>query len=138
MSKSFNQVYVHIIFHVGNGVFIRSDNEAELYSYISGISKNLFCHIMAINGTGNHIHLLVSLSQKISVADFVSKVKSNSSKWMKKYDDKFSWQRGYGAFSVSASVCQKVKRYIEKQKAHHEKISYQDELQSFLDNYHFS
>ena len=138
MSKSFNQVYVHVIFHVGKGGVIRSDNEAELYSYISGISKILFCHIMAINGTENHIHLLVSLSQKISIADFVNKVKSNSSRWMKKHDGKFSWQRGYGAFSVSASVCQKVKRYIEKQKEHHEKISYQDELQSFLDNYHFS
>jgi len=135
MSKSFNQIYVHIIFHVGKGAIIKRDKESELYAYMVGVSKNLSNQILEMNGTENHIHILVSLSPTISVGEFVNKMKSNSSRWMKKLDDNFSWQRGYGAFSVSSSVCDKVRRYIKKQKEHHKVISYQDELQSFLEHY---
>ncbi|WDE96909.1 IS200/IS605 family transposase [Lentisphaera profundi] len=135
MSKSFNQIYVHIIFHVGKSAIIKSDTESELYAYMRGLSKILSSQILEMNGTDNHVHILVSLSPTISVGEFVNKIKSNSSRWMKKVDKDFSWQRGYGAFSVSSSVCVKVRRYIKKQKEHHKVISYQDELQSFLEHY---
>ena len=136
MSKSYTQIYMHIIFHVGKNVVIYKENEVELYAYVCGISKNLSSPILKINGTENHIHILCSLSPKISVSDYVNKVKSNSSKWMKNKDETFCWQRGYGAFSVSSSVCPKVSRYVEKQKDHHQKISYLDELKMFLEHYH--
>ena len=62
----------------------------------------------------------------------------SSSKWIKSlgpsYHD-FSWQEGYGAFSVSQSKVETVTRYILGQKEHHKKMTFQDELKMFLKEY---
>jgi putative transposase len=44
----------------------------------------------------------------------------------------FSWQRGYGAFTVSQSNAEQVSQYIRRQKEHHQKISFRDEFIQFL------
>jgi len=44
----------------------------------------------------------------------------------------FSWQRGYGAFTVSQSHVESMRRYIAGQKEHHQKISFRDEFIEFL------
>ena len=68
----------------------------------------------------------------------VEEVKRSSSKWIKSlgpsYHD-FSWQEGYGAFSVSQSKVETVTRYILGQKEHHKKMTFQDELKMFLKEY---
>ena len=68
----------------------------------------------------------------------VEEVKRSSSKWIKSlgpsYLD-FSWQEGYGAFSVSQSKVETVTRYILGQKEHHKKMTFQDELKMFLKEY---
>jgi hypothetical protein len=61
--------------------------------------------------------------------------KRNSSKWIKTKDDEysdFSWQRGYGAFSVSHSQIRRVQKYINNQEQHHKKISFKEEYLEFL------
>jgi len=49
--------------------------------------------------------------------------------------EKFAWQSGYGAFSVSASSLESVRSYIEKQEEHHARLSFQDEFRSFLEKH---
>jgi putative NIF3 family GTP cyclohydrolase 1 type 2 len=74
--------------------------------------------------------MLVGLSRTITIAKLVEHVKVETSKWSKKVPgghDKFTWQAGYGAFSVSHSVRDKVDTYIRNQVEHHERISFQDE-----------
>jgi hypothetical protein len=44
----------------------------------------------------------------------------------------FSWQRGYGAFTVSQSNVEEVSAYISRQKVHHRKVSFRDEFIQFL------
>jgi len=44
----------------------------------------------------------------------------------------FSWQSGYGAFSVSKSNISAVKKYIQNQEEHHRKLSFKDEFRKFL------
>jgi len=44
----------------------------------------------------------------------------------------FSWQRGYGAFTVSQSNVEEVRHYIARQKEHHQRISFRDEFIEFL------
>ncbi|HJZ81318.1 MAG TPA: transposase [Pyrinomonadaceae bacterium] len=44
----------------------------------------------------------------------------------------FSWQRGYGAFTVSQSQVNAVRKYIARQKQHHHKVSFRDEFIRFL------
>jgi REP element-mobilizing transposase RayT len=84
---------------------------------------------MAIGGIEDHVHLLIAFPADLEIAEYVNKLKSSSSKWMKQYRKDFAWQKGYGSFSVSASNLRAVTQYIENQAEHHKKI---DSRQEFL------
>ena len=86
----------------------------------------------------DHFHLYASLPSIISIADFVSAVKANSSRWV--HDSyprlrRFAWQEGYGAFSVSKSDEQRVIRYVRNQEKHHAKRTFKEELVSLLEKH---
>ena len=48
---------------------------------------------------------------------------------------KFAWQGGYGGFSVSPSLHDKTKKYIQNQEKHHQKMSLKEEYLIFLKEY---
>lgn len=74
-------------------------------------------------------------SKNETVAHIVEEVKRNSSRWIKtispKYE-KFAWQGGYAAFSVSQSQVDTAIEYIRNQAEHHKKRSFKDEYLEFL------
>ncbi len=117
---------------------IHTDVEQPLYGYIAGIIKGLGGRPIQINGMPDHIHVLSTLPRTISIADYIEAIKSSSSKWIKTQDSRlsnFTWQRGYGTFSVSGSAVSIVSQYIMNQKAHHQMKAFQDELIEFLKEY---
>lgn len=136
MSQSLSKLYVHIVFHTKyNQPLIQPEVEKELYAYIGGIIKENQSVPIRINGVADHIHILATMSKNIALAKFVEEIKRNSSRWIKskgKGYENFAWQGGYGGFSVSPSVLDRVKRYIENQKEHHKKITFKDEYLQFL------
>ena len=70
----------------------------------------------------------------------MQRVKANSSKWMNEREDQtgsFAWQVGYGAFSVSESQMEVVRRYISRQEEHHRRVSFQDEIKAILRKHGF-
>ncbi|MFL0682151.1 MAG: transposase [Algoriphagus aquaeductus] len=82
----------------------------------------------------DHIHWLSTLPRTITIADLVKNVKiSTSIKYKEIIPHDFEWQKGYGAFSVSQSNLQTVKRYIQNQKQHHQKLDFQAEYRRFLE-----
>ena len=86
----------------------------------------------------DHVHMLVSVTKTIALADLVRTIKAESSRWLKRYSpiyNQFAWQEGYGAFSVSASLKSKVIQYIRNQEHHHEKRTFAEEFKVFLDAY---
>jgi REP element-mobilizing transposase RayT len=90
---------------------------------------------LELNGTQDHIHLLAKLRPDSALSDVLRDLKANASGWM--HDvfsdvENFSWQRGYGAFTVSQSNVDDVRRYIVGQKKHHQKVSFRDEFILFL------
>jgi REP element-mobilizing transposase RayT len=87
---------------------------------------------LAVGGTENHVHMLIHLPPKIALASAVTLLKANSSKWMGAQGKQFSWQEGYGAFSVSASNLDQVIRYIQNQESHHRKTSFEEEFRALL------
>jgi putative transposase len=139
MGQSLVKNYVHITFSTKNRVpLISEEIEKELYSYIGGICKNLECYPIKVGGFYDHVHILTSLSKKIALMVLLEKVKANSSKWIKTKSDslkKFYWQNGYGAFSVNPYEIDKVISYIENQKEHHRKKTFQDEYRAILKKY---
>ena len=66
----------------------------------------------------------------------IEEVKKGSSKWMKTSEGtknvNFYWQGGYGAFSVSESKVEVVRRYIQNQEEHHAKFSFEQEYRALL------
>ncbi|MFA6037746.1 MAG: IS200/IS605 family transposase [Legionellales bacterium] len=143
MSQSLSQLWVHIIFSTKKRQpFLKDfDTQERIYDYISATCRNLQCNVIAIGGVQDHVHLLVNLNKNIALSDLVEKIKKSSSKWIKTLNDQnsdlndFYWQRGYGAFSVSQSNLDTVKKYVLNQKAHHMKRSFQDEFRKFLIHY---
>ena len=48
------------------------------------------------------------------------------------YRPTFGWQRRYGAFTVSESVSDVVRKYIKNQKQHHNKQNFDEEYKALL------
>jgi len=83
----------------------------------------------AVGGTADHVHLLAGLRATHCLSDVMRDVKQTSSEWVHETIQSaiFSWQEGYGAFTVSASNIDRVRKYILNQEAHHKKKSFQEE-----------
>jgi putative transposase len=112
---------------------IVSTLRADLHAYMGGIVRLLEGTALAIDGTVDHVHLLIILPPAVAIADAVRVVKANSSKWVpEKRNRPFNWQTGYAAFSVSQSNVGEVVRYIAEQEAHHRRRAFQEELVAFL------
>ena len=90
---------------------------------------------LTINGVEDHVHMLLSLPPMVAIAEAMRVVKANSSKWVhEKWPQRaaFAWQTGYGAFSVSQSQAESVKKYISEQEQHHKHTTFQEEFIAFL------
>ena len=80
-----------------------------------------------------HEKLRTALPAELGVAKVVKSLKGESSRWINEQNlagGRFQWQRGYGAFSVSASQLAKVKTYVENQDEHHAKKTFAEEYKA--------
>lgn len=131
MAHAYARNYVHLIFGTkGRRPWIREPD--RMHAYIIGIAKEYAIDVVAIGGTEDHVHVLMTLPPKIAVAHAVRVIKANSSKWMNESGHLFAWQQGYGVFSVSVSNLEAVIDYIARQAEHHRKRSFEDEFREFL------
>ena len=139
MSHTYISNLMHCVFSTKERLpLIDSELESRLWSYVGGIARENRMKALAVGGTADHVHTLLSLPSTIAVAKAVQLIKGGSSKWIHdmfpKYQE-FAWQEGYGAFSVSTSQMKKTVAYIEGQKEHHRKRSFQVEFIEFLDKH---
>jgi putative transposase len=132
MSQSLVKNLIHLVYGTKDREpWIVKEHREGLYRYQAGIFKAWESPALIIGGTDDHVHALFSLSKNFALKKIVEEVKKGSSKWMKidgPGDMRFHWQAGYGAFSVSQSGAEQVKRYIRDQERHHRKMTFQDEL----------
>jgi putative transposase len=139
MPQSLSSILIHLIFSTKNREpFITPAVEPELHPYMASIFRALKSPSLAIDGTPDHLHILFALSRTIKIADLVEEVKTDSSKWIKTKGPEFRnfhWQKGYGAFSIGQSQVPILKRYIARQKPHHQRVTFQDEYRKFLRSY---
>jgi putative transposase len=139
MATTFTSLLLHITFSTKNRAhLIAAEIEPKLHAYLGGIAGNLESPVLCIGGTSNHVHMLVSLSKKVTVVDFLETVKKESSKWMKTQGvcfHSFYWQEGYGAFSIGQSGVDALKAYIGNQKQHHQATTFEEEFLALLRKY---
>lgn len=114
------------------------DIRAQLHAYLATVARHGDGECYRVGGVADHIHLALRLSRTVALADLVSELKTSSSKWMKEQSpalSKFSWQRGYGAFSIGPKDLEAVLSYIDGQEEHHRTKTFQEEYRGFLKHY---
>lgn len=136
MANTYSQIYIHAVFAVKSreNLFYKPWRD-EIFKYISGIIKEKEQKPIIVNGVEDHVHLFIGMKPVICLADLMRDIKNNSSKFIndKKYiKGRFSWQKGYGAFSYSHSQLDSVYQYILNQEEHHHKKTFKEEYLGLL------
>jgi REP element-mobilizing transposase RayT len=113
---------------------IAEDVRERLWAYIGGIAREHRMKALAVGGTDDHVHILLSLSATKTVAQAMREIKQGSSRWMHETCDvaEFAWQEGYGAFSIGLNQVGATVAYIAGQQEHHSKRDFQAEYVAFL------
>ena len=132
---------VSSMFHVVINTYRRQmtipdETSEHMYRYIWSIIKSRNSRLYRINGTGNHIHMLIELSPTMALSDLVRDIKQGSSKWAKQqvYFPQFSgWGKEYGAFSVGRREKNVVVKYIINQREHHKSRTFEDEYRAIIE-----
>lgn len=136
MAHTFTNLLIHVVFSTSERRPLLSEAmRSDAHAYMGGILRQLRAIPIVIGGTADHVHMLMHLPADVAVADCMRIVKTNSSRWIKeRWPERciFSWQGGYGAFTVSESNRRAVIEYIQDQKQHHQRISFQEEFLALL------
>lgn len=137
MASSLTSLNIHYVFSTKNREkVIEPVIRARLWAYMGGIARNHKMVPHAIGGTGDHVHLLLTLPPNISASKAIQLIKAGSSKWVhEEFPDfsNFKWQSGYGAFSVNVLNFERIIHYIHHQEEHHQEKTYEEEYRSFLE-----
>ena len=136
MPHSFNKIWIHAIWATKERVpLIVSKIEQQVYKFMRSQFLESGCPVCIINGMPDHVHCLFLLNPQKAIADIVKQVKGSTSHFINEQDlikEKFAWQTGYAAYSVSESVLENVFEYIKNQKQHHSKKTFQQEYEEII------
>ena len=139
MANTYTQIHLQLIFAVQNRISLIDEKwETQLYKYLTGIIQNHDHKMLIVNGMPDHLHLVIGMRPVQSLSNLMQIVKKDSSKWINDNQfvkGKFSWQEGYGAFSYSKSQLPRLINYVQNQKLHHKKKTFQQEYVGFLDKF---
>ncbi len=136
MANSYTSLNIHYVFSTKNRKnLLDSQMRSRLWPYIGGIAKQHNMVALAVGGTENHVHMLVSIPATLTPSKAIQLVKANSSRWINEEFPKktgFSWQVGYSGFSVSPRQIKNVRNYINRQEDHHRIRTFEEEYVRFL------
>jgi len=134
MSHTYVSALVHCVFSTKERrKLIRAETQSELWSFIGGIARKNGFKALIVGGTEDHVHILLSLPATVPLVKVVQLLEGASSRWMNETHGKgFSWQEGYGAFTLGVSQKPRTIDYIKRQAEHHRKRSFEEEFVAFL------
>lgn len=139
MAQTHVSLLVHVVFSTKyRKDYITSEIERNLYAWLGGIARKHQSRLLAAGGTANHVHLLLSQSKNIALSPLVAELKKGSSVWIKTKGPEFAqfhWQDGYGGFSIGKLQIPALQAYFARQKQHHQKKTFQEELIAMLEKY---
>jgi putative transposase len=139
MPQSLSLVILHLIFSTKERrPFLDPDIRPKLHAYLAAVARNAGCEAYRVGGVADHVHLAIRLSRTVTIAKLVEELKTSSSKWVKAQAtglEAFSWQRGYGCFSVGPADLESLRAYIDDQEEHHKVRTFQEEFRMFLKKY---
>ena len=133
------RVWIHAVWATkSRHPFLSKDIRQKVFDHIksNAIKKEIF--IDCVNGHADHVHCLISLGGEQTIAKVIQLLKGESSFWINNQNlcrEKFAWQDDYFAVSVSESVVDSVRAYIHNQEEHHNKKTFQQEYDEFMEKY---
>jgi REP element-mobilizing transposase RayT len=139
MANTYTALNYHVIFSTKNREpWIKQEFEQRIWEYLGGIARNNGMTALCIGGVEDHVHILLRIPPVLAVSKAMQLLKGGSSHWI--HDtfpelSSFGWQDGYGAFTVSQSAMEDTKRYIQRQREHHQSRTFKDEYLAFLRKY---
>ncbi len=117
-------LYLHLVWATWDRLpLITPEIERRLHRNIESEARKIGGTVLVLNGTSDHVHLVVSFPTTVTIANLVKQVKGVSSHFVNETlrpEAQFKWQGGYGAFTVSRWDLPKIIRYVKRQKEHHE------------------
>ena len=139
MAQSLARILLHLVFSTKNREpWLDAKLRPRVFAYLAEVGREMGCEVYRVGGTADHVHMAMQLPRTLAAADFVKKVKATSSVWIKatgEHHAGFSWQAGYGAFSLGASQLADLTIYIDQQEEHHRIKGFQEEYRNFLKKY---
>ena len=136
MPQSLSKVIVHIVFsRKEREPWVDENVRSRMHAYLATICRDLGAEFVHAGGVADHVHIVTMLPRTLSQAQLIEHIKKTSSKWIKTIDIRyraFSWQRGYGAFSVSPNQLGTVVDYVDSQPEHHRTRTFQEEYRELL------
>ena len=136
MPQSLSCIIIHITFSTKDRApVLAATLRPALHAYLATVARNAGCECYRVGGVADHVHLTVRMARTVTVAGLVETLKTSSSKWIKTQSSSlanFSWQRGYGAFSVGPRGLDDLRAYIDNQEEHHRAHTFQEEYLAFL------
>lgn len=139
MKHSHTKIWIHLIWATKKREKVLFKESGKIiYEYLQTKATENKISFERLNIQPAHVHGLIDLPTDICLSDFIGKVKGSSSHWInqqKLFNKHFSWQRGFGAYSVSASQIERVKSYIQNQSEHHRIKSFDEEYDEWKKQY---
>jgi putative transposase len=139
MANTYTSLHYHVVFSTKNRVpDIAQNIEQRVWAYIGGIARKHKMTALQVGGVEDHIHALVTAPPIYAPSQIAQFLKGESSKWIHEEFREmrgFGWQDGYGAFTVSKSNIPDVVRYIQNQREHHRKKTFQEEYRELLEKH---
>ena len=139
MPQSFIKIWIHAVWSTKNrNHYLHHNIEKQVHNFIFNKFKELGLPVSIVNGMPDHVHCLFMLGRETSISKVMKLIKGSSSRFINEnnlIDEKFAWQDGYGAFSVSESGVEKVYEYIKNQKMRHRNMNFDNEIKRFRKMY---
>ena len=115
-------------------------NKLQIINHIKENAKSKGIYIDFINGYKDHIHCTISLNSDQTLSKTIQLIKGESSFWINKnklVNGRFEWADEYFAVSVSESHINNVRDYIKNQENHHNKKTWEEEYEEFIEKFRF-
>ncbi len=136
MANTYTALYYHLVFSTKNREpWIDDEIENRVWAYVGGIARDNKMTALRVGGMPDHLHVLTTIPKTLSVSQTLQLLKGGSSKWIHETFPRltdFAWQDGYAAFTIGRSEIDNVIAYIENQREHHRKKTFQEEYRKFL------
>jgi putative transposase len=133
--NAYSEIHIHMVWHTKNSIpLLTPQVEAETHHYIRGRIINtsgVFCH--EVNGTQNHVHVVMTIAPTILLSEFIGALKGSSAHEVNHKlgagRKLLEWQAGYGMVSFGTKDLEWVKAFVRHQKEHHAQGNVYDRLE---------